>query len=73
MKMIKDSHGRTSVIGRDEASVFNKVAMRGFLAVSSMSEREHHLADQLHTRNILQKVKRHGHDGYKIYPQINQV
>ena len=73
MKAVRDSRGVTALISRDEASVFNKVAMHDYLSITSLSEREHHLAEQLYQRNVLQKVKRQGSEGYKIYPQINAL
>lgn len=73
MKAVKDSRGVTTLISRDEASVFNKIAMQGTLSISSLSEREQYLADQMVHRNVLEPVKRHSNDCYKIYPQLNQV
>lgn len=73
MKMVRDSRGVSTLISRDEASVFNKIATRDALSITSLNDREQHLADQMYRRNVLEKIKRHGTDGYKIYPQTNQV
>lgn len=73
MKMVRDGNGISALLGRDESAVFNKIAMHNFLSITSLTEREHYLAEQLFCRNVLQKVKRQGNEGYKIYPQINQL
>lgn len=69
MRAVRDMHGLTTLINRDEARVFNKIDMENFVSVNTLSEREHHLAEEMHKRNVLQKVEKEHSVGYKIYPQ----
>jgi len=69
MRAVRDINGLTTFINRDEARIFNKIDMENFVSLNTMSERDHHLAEEMHKRNVLQKVEKDHTVGYKIYPQ----
>lgn len=73
MRAIRDANGLTTFISRDEARVFNKIDLENFVALNTLSEREHHLAEELYRRNVLQKVDKESTVGYKIYPQKTRL
>lgn len=73
MRAVKGKNGILSILNRDEASLFNNVDMMDFLDISTLSERDHHIAETLHQKNVLQKIKRGDKLGYKIYPQREKL
>ena len=73
MRAIRDSNGLTTFINRDETRLFNKIDMAQFMDLNTLSEREHHLAEEMHKRNVLQKVQKEQKVGYKVYPQKTQI
>ena len=73
MRAIRDANGLTTFISRDETSLFNKIDLARFMDLNTLSEREHHLAEEMHKRNVLQKVQKEHKVGYKVYPQKTQI
>lgn len=73
MRAIRDCNGLTTFINRDETRLFNKIDMAQFMDLNTLSEREHHLAEEMHKRNVLQKVQKEHKVGYKVYPQKTQI
>lgn len=73
MKAVRGKLGVLSLLSRDEARLFNKIEFDKFLNISNLDEREHFIAEEMHKRNVLQKVKRENSIGYSIYPQKTQI
>jgi hypothetical protein len=69
MRAIKDKYGNLQLIDRAQASIFNKLELNNFLELSKLSERDLAICEDMHKRNILQKIKK-GHSlGYRTYAQ----
>ena len=73
MRAIKDANGLTTFISRDETCLFNKIDMENFVDLNTLSEREHHLAEEMHKRNVLQKIQKDHKVGYKTFPQKHKL
>jgi len=73
MKAVKGKNKILSLISLEEARLFNKIESAGFVNISNLTEREHILANDMFTRNIIRKVKNHNNVVYKIYPQRDQI
>lgn len=73
MRAVKDGNGITTFISRDETRLFNKMDMEHFLDLNTLSERDHHLAEEMHKRNVVQKVQKDNKVGYKVYPQKHKL
>lgn len=73
MKAVRDMNGLTTFISRDETRLFNKIDMENFVDLNTLSEREHHLAEEMHKRNVLQRVQKDHRVGYKTYPQKTKL
>ena len=73
MRAIRDCNGLTTFINRDETRLFHKIDMEKFVALNTLTEREHYLAEELYKRNVLQKVDKESTIGYKVYPQTNKL
>lgn len=73
MRAVKGRHGILSIIGRDEAALFNKADFVGFLDISSLTEREQLIAEDLYKKNVLKKVKRAESIGYKTFQQKEKI
>lgn len=73
MRAVRGKNDILCLIHRDEAALFNKTEFNGFLDMSSLTEREHMIAEELHKRNVLQKVKRENRVGFKTYNQKSRI
>lgn len=73
MRAVKGKNGILSIINRDEAALYNNTDLAGFLDSDKLDERQHHIAEELHKKNILQKVRRGDRVGYKIFPQKTPI
>lgn len=69
MRAVKDRYGNLQIIDRAQTALFNKVDFDNFLDISKLSERDLHVCEDLHKRNILQKIKKGHRLGYRKYPQ----
>ena len=69
MRAVKDKYGNLQFMDRAQTALFNKADLNNFLDISTLSERDLHICEDLHKRNILQKIKK-GHSlGYRTYAQ----
>lgn len=73
MKAVKCKGGVLSFISRQEAVLFNKADLNQFLDISTLNERDFHLAEELYKKNVFQKVQRESKIGYRIYPQKEKL
>jgi len=73
MRAITDCNGLTTFITREETKLFHKIDMEKFVALNTLNERDHYLAEEMYKRNVLQKVKKEHTVGYKVYPQKTSV
>lgn len=73
MRAVKGKNKILSLISLEESRLFTKIEQEGFVHISNLTEREQTLANDLHTKNILQKVQKNNHVGYAIYPQRDQL
>lgn len=73
MRAVKGKNGVLSFTSNPETALFNKIELHGFMDISSLSEREHYLAEELFKRNLLKKIKRGDKIGYKIYEQKTAI
>jgi len=73
MKAVKCKNGVLSILNRAESALFNKADMNSFLEISSLTEQESHVAQEMYKRNVLRKVKRGESIGYKIHPQKEKL
>jgi len=73
MKAIKCKDGRLTFISRESASMFNNIEMAKFLDISTLTERELYIAEEMYKQDILQKIKRDETIGYRIYPQKQKI
>lgn len=69
MRAVKDKYGNLQIIDKGQTALFNKVDFDNFLDISTLSERDLHICEDLHKRNILQKIKKGHRLGYRKYPQ----
>ncbi len=47
--------------------------MQGFIDVNTLSERDIYVAEELYKRDVIRKVKKGEHIGYKTYPQKTKL
>lgn len=73
MRAVKGKNGILGIINRDETALFNNAEFSGFLPISSLNERDQHLAEELFKRNVLQKIKKGESIGYKTYIQKEKI
>lgn len=73
MRAVKGKDGYLCLLCRDEATLFNNVDLAEFVNISSLDERNQHLAEEMYKRNTLRKVRRGEQIGYKIYPQQERL
>lgn len=73
MRAVKGKNNILNLISRDEASLFNKTEFNEFLDISTLSERDLYIAEELYKKNVLKKVRRGESIGYKVYPQKTQL
>lgn len=73
MKSVRDINGLVTFISRDEARLFNKIDLENIVYLNTLSERDQHLADEMHKRNVLTKVTRESNVGYKIAAQKQKI
>jgi hypothetical protein len=73
MRAVKDKYGNLQLIDRAQTALFNKVDLNNFLDISTLNERDLHVAEDLHKKNILQKVKKGHAIGYKIHAQRSKL
>ena len=73
MKAVKGRNNVLCLISREESRLFNKADFDRFLNISNLNERERHLAEDLHKRNVFRKVRKNEHVGFTIYPQKPQL
>lgn len=71
MRAVKGKNGILSILNRDEASLFDKAELSGFINTAMLNERELYIAEELHKKNILQKIKKGNTIGYRQYAQRN--
>ena len=73
MKAVKGKDGRLTFISRESAAMFNNIDMARFLDISTLTERENYIAEELYKQDILQKITRDDTIGYQIYPQQQKI
>jgi len=69
MRAVKGKNGILSILCRDETALFNKADFTGFLDISSLTEREQYVAEEMYKKNVLKRVKKAESIGYKTYQQ----
>jgi hypothetical protein len=67
MKAVRGKDNSVCLISSTEARLFNKVVQEKFLSVSACDEREAYLLNDLHIKNVLNKVQRGEYTGYETY------
>jgi hypothetical protein len=73
MRAVKDKYGNLQLINRSETALFSKADMHNFLDISTLSEQDLYVAEDLHKKNVFQKVKRGEKIGYKPHPQKSKL
>jgi hypothetical protein len=67
MRAVRGKNGLLTLISTVESRIYDIAETQGFIAQTSLDERSHHIADQLHQQNVLRKVKRGEQLGYTTY------
>ena len=73
MRAVKDKYGNLQLMDRAQTALFNKVDLSNFVDISTLDERELYVAEYLHKKNVLQKVKKGHVIGYKIHAQRSKL
>ncbi len=73
MRAVKDKYGNLQFMDRAQTALFNKADLNNFLDISTLSERDLYVAEELHKQNIFQKVRRGHSIGYKAHPQKSKL
>lgn len=73
MRAVKGKNQQLCFISKEETRLFNKAEFEGFLNISNLSERDSYIAEELYKKNVLCKIRRNEHVGYRIYPQRSQL
>jgi hypothetical protein len=73
MRAVKDKYGNLQLMDRAQTALFNKVDLGNFVDISTLDERELYVAEDLHKKNVLQKVKKGHVIGYKIHAQRSKL
>ncbi len=73
MRAVKDKYGNLQIIDRSQTSLFNKADLHKFLDISTLNERDLCVCEDLHKRNIFQKIKKGHKVGYRSYSQQSIV
>jgi hypothetical protein len=69
MRAVKGKRGILSILSRQETSLFDKIELSKFQDISTLTERDHYICEELYQRNVLQKVRKGDKIGYRIYAQ----
>lgn len=67
MRAVKCKHNVLSFINALETRIFDLVEAAGCLDISKLNERDQHIAEEMHKKNVLKKVKNDNFIGYKTY------
>jgi hypothetical protein len=65
MRAVRNKFGTTTMVCKEEGELLNKIDMRGFTPLNSLSEREQMLAEELYRRNVLRRGRIKHDVGYK--------
>ena len=69
MRAVKCKDGVLSLIGSQDAKLFNKIEFEEFVNINSLSERDAYIAEEMYKKNILRKVRKGDKIGYKVYKE----
>ena len=69
MRAVRCKHNIVSFINTLETKLFSLAESTGFLELSTLDERNLHLAHEMYRKNIFRKVKQNGIIGYSTYEQ----
>ena len=67
MKAVKGKDNILSLINKFETQLYDQAELFGSLKLNELSERDAHLADIMHQKNIFNKVNKNGCECYTIY------
>jgi hypothetical protein len=67
MKAVKCKNNHISLINTLEAKLYNLAETMGHLIASELSERDAHIAEELHQKNIFDKQTKNGKVTFSIY------
>jgi hypothetical protein len=67
MRAVKCKDNQLSLISKFESELYAQVETLGKLNTLGLSERDAHLADEMHKKNIFQKEVKNGCECYTLY------
>jgi hypothetical protein len=67
MRAVKCKDNQLSLISKFESELYAQVETLGKLNTLELSERDAHLADEMHKKNIFQKEVKNGCECYTLY------
>ena len=67
MKAVKGKDNILSLINKFETQLYDQAEMFGELKLIELSERDAHVADEMHKKNIFQKEVKNGCECYTLY------
>ena len=67
MRAVKCKDNQLSLISKFESELYAQVETLGKLNTLELSERDAHLADEMHKKNIFQKEVKNGSECYTLY------
>lgn len=73
MKAVKCKNNHISLISSLESKLYSLAETIGSLNASELSERDVHIAEELHQKNIFDKQVKNGHTIYTIYSAKQKV
>lgn len=69
MRAVRGSNGLLSFVSKDEARVINLIKADQFTPITSLSERDHYIAEELFKKNLIRKVNQNNNMGYKAFSE----
>lgn len=73
MKAVKCKHNHISFINSLESKLYNLAEAGGSINATELSERDVHIAEEMHQKNIFNKQVKNGHTVYTIYSAKQKV
>lgn len=73
MRAVKCKNNQLSLISSLEAKLYGLAETMGMLNATELSERDAHIAEEMHQKNIFDKQTKNGHTVYTVYSAKQKI